>query len=257
MPSVGAHFQPQVAIAAQKSKGARLGLLPVELRYLLMIPANQLSTQVEYPDADGKPMAESDLARDYLIYATKVLEIYFHDNPEVYVSGNLFIYYEKGNPQAVVAPDVFVVFGVTKGKRRSYRTWEERNKIPSFVLEITSQITQKEDQEIKPNLYAALGVQEYFQYDPTGDYLNPQLQGSRLVSGNYQPITVTKQQNEQLSLTSEVLQLELKLQSGKLRFYDPAAGEMLLTHEEQVQRSRFLADKLRELGLDPETLEGN
>lgn len=224
----------------------------------MTVPTNQLSTQIEYPDTDGKPMAESDLARDYLIYATKVLEIYFHDNPEVYVSGNLFIYYEKGNPQAVVAPDVFVVFGVNKGKRRSYKTWEERNKIPSFILEITSQSTQKEDQESKPNLYAALGVHEYFQYDPTRDYLSPQLQGLRLVSGNYQPITATTQQNEELlSLTSEVLQLELQLRSGKLRFYDPAAGEMLLTHEEQVQRSRFLAAKLRELGLDPETLEDN
>ncbi|MBW4636878.1 MAG: Uma2 family endonuclease [Gloeocapsa sp. UFS-A4-WI-NPMV-4B04] len=220
----------------------------------MTVSPNQISTEFEYPDADGKPMAESDQAREYLTYTAKVLRIYFQDRLDVYVSGNLFIYYEKGNPRAVVAPDVFVVFGVNKGDRRSYKTWEEGNRAPDFVLEITSKSTQKEDQEIKPNIYAALGVREYFQYDPTGDYLNPQLQGSCLVEGNYQPIAATMLPNDVLSLSSEVLGLELRLQSGKLRFLDPATGEMLLTHEEQVQKAHSLAAKLRELGIDPDQL---
>lgn len=97
-------------------------------------------------------------------------------------------------------------------------------------------------------------MREYFQYEPTGDYLNPQLQGSCLVAGNYQPIVATTLQNDVLSLSSEVLKLELRLQSGELRFYDPATGEILLTHEEQVQRSRSLAAKLRELGVAPDPL---
>lgn len=165
----------------------------------------------------------------------------------------------------MVAPDVFVVFGVGNKDRRSYKIWEEGD-TPDFVLEITSKSTQKEDQETKPIIYAALGVREYFQYDPTGDYLNPRLQGSCLVEGNYQPITATTLPNDLLSVSSEVLRLELRLQSGELRFYDPATGEMLLTHEEQVQRartgkplgaSRSLAAKLKELGIDPDTLKAN
>ena len=60
--------------------------------------------------------------------------------------------------------------------------------------------------------------------------------------------------NDVLSLSSQVLGLELRLQSGQLRFLDSATGEMLLKHEEQVQRSHSLAAKLRELGLDPEKL---
>ncbi len=218
-----------------------------------MTSSNQLSTEIEYPDADGKPMAESDQACEYLIYGRNVLKSYFQDCSDVYVSGNLFIYYEQGNPRAVVAPDVFVVFGVKKGDRRSYKTWEEGN-TPDFVLEITSKSTQKEDQEIKPNIYAALGVREYFQYDPTSDYLYPQLQGSCLVAGNYQPITATTLPNNGCSLFSGVLGLELRLQNGELRFYDPAKSEILLTYEEQVQRSRSLAAKLRELGIDPDPM---
>lgn len=38
-----------------------------------------------------------------------------------YVAGNLFVYYEEGDPTQVVAPDVFVVKGVPRQKRRTYK----------------------------------------------------------------------------------------------------------------------------------------
>lgn len=62
------------------------------------------STRIEYPDEDGLPIAESDLQRDDLMNAVKGLGIYFQNRPDVYVSGNLFIYYEEGNPASVVSP---------------------------------------------------------------------------------------------------------------------------------------------------------
>lgn len=220
----------------------------------MTVSLNQLSTPIEYPDADGKPMAEGDVQCSYLTYARNVLRIYFQSRSDVYVAGNLFVYYEEGNPKAVVVPDVFVVFGVDQGDRRSYKTWEEGNRAPGFVLEITSKSTKTEDQETKPEIYAALGVQEYFQYDPTGDYLNPQLQGSRLVGGDYQLISATILPAEVLSFPSEVLGLELRFQAGELRFYNSVTGQALLTHEEEVQRSQRLAAKLRELNIDPDTL---
>ncbi|MEM8505937.1 MAG: Uma2 family endonuclease, partial [Cyanobacteria bacterium P01_D01_bin.1] len=58
-------------------------------------------------------MSESDATRDYLIYSVEVLRLYFQSRRQIYVSGNLFIYYEQGNPKAVVSPDVFVIFGVS------------------------------------------------------------------------------------------------------------------------------------------------
>jgi hypothetical protein len=67
-------------------------------------------SDIDYPDSDGLPMAESDFARNYLVYGVEALNFYFRDQPQVYVSGNLFIYYEKSNPKAVIAPDVFVIF---------------------------------------------------------------------------------------------------------------------------------------------------
>ena len=78
---------------------------------------------VDYPSSDGKPMAESDSQRIPLTYAVDRLRHYFRHHPDVYVSGNLLIYYDEDNPGARVAPDVFVVFaaaaaGVEVGERQ-------------------------------------------------------------------------------------------------------------------------------------------
>ena len=179
-----------------------------------------------------------------------------------------FIYYEQGNPESVVAPDVFVVFGVDNKDRRSYKTWEEQDKTPDFVLEITSKTTRTKDQGAKKGIYAFLGVREYFQYDPTGDYLNPQLQGLRLADGNYFPVA-TNTLPDGMSLLSEVLGLELQVKAGEMRFYDAATGQKLLSHEEEAaarqeaeaarqeaeEKSQRLAAKLRELNIDPDTIQ--
>ena len=211
------------------------------------------STQIEYPYTDGLPMAESDFQRQYLSYAVEVLRIYFQNHSNVYVSGNLFIYYEQGNPKAVVAPDVFVVFGVDKSDRFCYKVWENNDKAPDFVLEITSKATVSEDQGSKRGIYAFLGIREYFQYDPTGDYLDPQLKGLRLVDGNYLPLPATVLPDDSRSLTSEVLGLELRLQGGELRFYNPVTREVLLTHQEEKQ-ARQAAEQARQQAI-PRLLE--
>ena len=241
-----------------------------------------------YPESDGQPMTESDATRDYLLYSVEVLRLYFKSRRNVYVSGNLFVYYEEGNPKAAISPDVFVIFGVNHRKRRSYKSWEEGGKLPSFVMEITSRSTKRQDEVEKPQLYASLGVEEYFQYDPTADYLNPQLRGGRLVNGSYQPLLL--QSSVGVSYVhSEVLGLNLQLhapQSGliplpkELRFYDPETDTKLLSREEleqereiiQQERDTFqqerdmaqqerdaarqkaeqLTAKLRALGIDPD-----
>lgn len=201
----------------------------------MTISDNQLKTEIFYPVSDGLPMAESDPARDYLIYGVEALEIYFQQRQDVCVSGNLFIYYKQGVPSAVVAPDVFVVFGVEKKKRLSYKVWEEGGRLPSFILEITSRTTQENDEAEKPQKYAALGVEEYFQYDPTGDYLNPQLKGVRLVEGRYQQLPSNLLPDGSLSIYSQVLGLELRLINSDMRFYDPRTGKTLLSHQETEQ----------------------
>ena len=205
--------------------------------------------EIIYPDGDGQPMTESDPTRDYLIYGVEALGIYFQDCPDVYVSGNLFVYYKRGVPDAVVSPDVFVVFGVEKKKRRSFKAWEENGKLPSFVMEITSKTTQENDEVEKREKYARMGVSEYFQYDPTGDYLQPALKGARLVAGIYQPIPERLLPDGSVSIHSEVLGLDLQLLNGELRFYNPTTGEKLLTplETEWARQEAELAQQEAEL----------
>jgi hypothetical protein len=162
----------------------------------------------------------------------------------VYVSGNLFIYYEEGNPKAVVAPDVFVVFGAPKHDRATYRLWNEP-KAPDFVLEITSRSTRSEDQGPKRGTYAFLGVREYVQYDPTQDYLRPPLQGLRLVGENYEPLSYTTLSDGTVVLYSTVLGLELRLANRVLRFFDPTTGRYLLSYQE-AEQARQEAEQARQ-----------
>ncbi len=181
-------------------------------------------------------MAESDPARDYLIYGVEALKHYFNPRSDVYISGNLWLSYEQGVPDAVVCPDVFVVFGVENRPRRSYRVWEENNRIPDWILEVTSRSTHRTDERDKPLLYAQMGVREYFQYDPSGDYLNPPLRGRRLVEAEYEILTPEELEGGMLSIPSQVLGLELRvLTDGRLRFFDSVSGEYLRSPEESEQ----------------------
>jgi Uma2 family endonuclease len=197
-------------------------------------PVAYASRRVDYPSSDGLPLAENDFQRKPLIYAIEALTAYFQDRDDVYVSGNLFLYYEEGNPQAVVAPDVFVVLGAAKHDRPSYRLWQEP-KAPDFVLEITSRSTRSADQGTKRGLYAYLGIREYWQYDPTGDYLMPALHGLVLQEEHYVALPATTLADGTLSLSSTVLGLDVWLTQGQLRFFDPVTDAYLLTYQESEQ----------------------
>jgi Uma2 family endonuclease len=164
---------------------------------------------------------------EVLIYLREVLRDHFRDAPQVYVAGNMLLYYEEGNPAACVAPDVFVVQGVAKGERRTYRLWEE-GQPPTVVFEITSRGTRLEDLGTKRALYAMLGVREYFLYDPLGEYLQPPLQGYRLLEGEYQRMLP----GGEGELASQELGLELRVEEGRLRLVNPTTGARLLTPAE-------------------------
>jgi Uma2 family endonuclease len=181
-------------------------------------------------------MAESDPARDYLVYGVEALKGFFQGRLNVYVSGNMWLSYQEGDPSAVVCPDVFVVFGVENRPRRSYQVWKEGDKTPDWILEITSKSTLNVDEEEKPLIYKQLGVTEYFQYDPTGEYLKPQLKGQRLHQGRYRKIRPTRLSDGTLIFESEVLGLELRLlPDGRLRFFDPVKEEYLRSPQESEQ----------------------
>jgi Uma2 family endonuclease len=189
---------------------------------------------IEYPESDGKPVGETDVHRREILHTIETLERHFRDAPDIYVSGNLMFYYEEGNPSAVVSPDVFVVKGVRKGLRRTYKLWEE-GVAPCVVIEMTSRSTRLEDKGDKRALYALLGVREYFLFDPLGEYLKPPLQGFTLVDGEYAALPFESDGG----IISRELGLKLYRDETVLRLFDLASGR-------EVVRTEDLSDVLQQ-----------
>ena len=197
-------------------------------------------SQAHYPESDGKPMGETDEHRQEMVRHIELLEDFFQGQ-QVYVSGDLLVYYEQGNPKKYVVPDAFVAKGVAPKKRRVYKTWVE-GKAPDVVVETTSRKTRRKDTVEKPGLYARLGVKEYFLFDPDLEYLDPPLQGYRLVGPTYERIAA----DPMGGLTSQELGLRLCLGEGVLQFYRLGTNGMsdrLLTREERAERETERADR--------------
>ena len=197
------------------------------------------SETIDYPDSDGLPMAENESQYWPLVYAGPALDRYYQARDDVYVVGNLLMYYQEGDPGKSVAPDLMVVLGAPKHVRSSYRLWEEP-KAPDFVLEIASESTYRVDRGEKRETYAGLGVSEYWQVDPVGACLQPPLQGFRLIEGQYEPTPNAERPDGTLTARSEALGLELHLNPEApvreaLRFYDPVRGEPLRSLREEAQ----------------------
>ncbi|HET6880632.1 MAG TPA: Uma2 family endonuclease [Pirellulales bacterium] len=202
--------------------------------------------EIEYPTGDGRPVAETPLHFMNLKTAVETLDRHFKREPLVYVWGNMFVYYEKGNRHKHVSPDVFVALDVPKDKpREAYLIWEEGHGL-DLVVELTSKSTREEDLDDKMSIYQdEIVVPEYFLFDPKGEYLDPPLQGHRLREGKYFPIEMVNGR-----LPSEVLGLHLQRDGEWLRFYNPATGHWLPTSEEllleaQAERERAEAERER------------
>lgn len=181
-------------------------------------------TQIFYPSSDGEPVAETYIHFYALLVTLEVLRQYL-EGRQATVLGNQFLYYAQGFPKLRVAPDVMVIFDVAPGGRDNYKTWEE-GQVPSVIFEMTSKGTQNQDQYFKKTLYEQLGVQEYWLFDPKGEWIKQQLQGYRLRGEQYEPITDGR---------SEPLQLRLEIDGQLLAFYREDTGKKLLIPGELAQ----------------------
>ncbi len=218
--------------------------------------------KVVYPESDGKPMADNTLQARYIVYIYDALEGMFRDDPNVFVAADLLWYPVEGEPEIRVAPDVMVVFGRPKGDRRSYLQWREDNIPPQVVFEVWSPSNTLRDFVDKLNFYERYGVEEFYLYDPdAGRFEGWIRQGDKLV-----PIDNTQ------GWVSPRLGVKFVLEGKDLVLYS-ANGERILTYpelrrqfvelrkqvelerqraEQERRRAERLAQRLRELGIEPE-----
>ena len=158
------------------------------------------------------------------------------------------------------APDLFVSFNASQesiDKRNGY-VISEQGKPPDFVLEIASYASGNLDATVKRAAYAALGIPEYWRFDPTGEYNGEYLAGDRLVDGCYQPIAIEQLGAELRQGYSHVLDVHLQwhkvnshpYRKGRLDFYDARLDRRLSTMTAELadlyrERARRLAAEAR------------
>ena len=203
-----------------------------------------------YPETDGIPLPDgryqAPLYREIVSTLAAYLTLL---HPNVEVSGNTFIYYEMNNPQRSVSPDCYVSFGVDVDAildQNSYLIWRV-GKPPDFALEIASESTARYDETGKRELYARIGVGEYWRFDETGGrfYRRP-LVGERLVDGEYRELPLRQEPDGTIWGRSPALGLDLAWVNGRLRFYDPSAGVWLRNYEEERERADAAETRVEE-----------
>ncbi len=207
----------------------------------MIAPSKSLiPTDVFYPSEDGEPLAETSVHVDAIIATVAPLRHYLRDQGIVLT--NQFLYYVQGFPKFRVAPDVMVIFGVAPGPRDNYKIWQE-GRVPAIIFEITSKSTEEKDKTIKKDLYEGLEVQEYWLFDPKGEWIQEQLRGYRLGEAGYELVSSNR---------SEVLGLQLQVEGPLLSFYLETTGEKLLAPDElaaalrQEILNRLQAEELAE-----------
>ena len=184
-----------------------------------------------HPESDSAAV-ESDTHEKLRAYAVGALRVRHAARPGFYAAADMGLLFERGNPAAVMAPDLLVAFGAGARPRSSYKLWREP--VPDLVLELLSPKTWRRDVGAKPGLYEALGVREFWLFDPLGK-LPRAVNGWRLDAGGaYAPVPALPDGG----CRSAVLGLDLVARGAGFRFRDPATGELLPDHAETAAALR-------------------
>jgi Uma2 family endonuclease len=238
---------------------------------MVATPSASNITEIFYPSSDGEPLAETSVHVDAIVNAVVVLRQHLAQQQAI-VLADQFLYYAQGFPKLRVAPDIMVIFDVPLGPRDNYKTWEEGS-VPAVIFEITSEGTRNQDQTYKKTLYEQLEVQEYWLFDPKGEWIAEQLSGYRLKGEQYEPI---------IDGCCEPLKLRLHVEDTLIGFYRQDTGEKLLAPDELIAALRQetqarqnleqqlaqerqakesaqnqvdrLAERLRSMGINPEEI---
>ena len=197
------------------------------------------TADIIYPETDGMPLPDGEYQAPLYIRIVGILRTFFRHIKGARVNGDTFIYYVQGEPRRFFSPDCYVVLGLTDEaiesieRNNTYLLWEV-GKPPDFILEIGSPSTGGEDTGRKRDLYAEIGVGEYWRYDGTGgDFYGEGLVGERLVDGEYQRFDMRSEDDGSIWSHSDALNLDLWWMDGELRFWDPVGEQWLLSHEEE------------------------
>ncbi|UFP96178.1 Uma2 family endonuclease [Gloeobacter morelensis] len=237
-----------------------------------------------YPDSDGRPMADNTEQFRWIVYIKEGLEWLFAGAPNVFVAGDLLWYPAEGNPRLCQAPDALVAFGRPKGKRGSYRQWQEAGVPPQVVFEVLSPGNGVSEMTRKFQFYQRHGVEEYYIYDPEGGtldgfvregaallgidpiqgWVSPRL-GVRFELGErgelclWRPDGMPFESYAEIAARAEHAEQRAEQERQRAEHAEQRAEQEQQRAEQERQRAEHaeqqtqrLAQRLRELGIDPQ-----
>ncbi len=204
-------------------------------------PSSRSEEEIIYPEQREDDMGETSIHINLIADFLKILRLFFKEREDVFLSGNMNLYYDEGNPNKWYAPDLLVAFGVPNHERSSYQVWKEKV-FPQVIIEIASERTWKTDVSEKLEIYSVLGAEEYYILDPTFNYLPaPMLafhrQGERLLAV---PVNSEK-------IFSPRLGLEIVRAENTFRLFNPQVNEFLRTLEEAESELERLKAEIEQL----------
>jgi Uma2 family endonuclease len=216
------------------------------------------TNEIVYPDSDGQPMADNTKQFQWITVIKTNLDWLFRDEELVFVAGDLLWYPVEGNPKYRVAPDVMVVFGRPKGDRGSYQQWLEDDLAPQVVFEILSPSNTEGEMERKLQIYARCGVEEYYIYDPDRSILKGYQHDNDFYLDRIEEMNGWISPRLGIQFHSDGEEFHITHPDGRVfETFDRVATErdLLLVDKQQLEIANQKRDaKLRELGIDPDTL---
>ena len=222
-----------------------------------MVSYLDIDDDLLFPDSDGQPMADNTEQYEWIVKIKENLEIIFADDPKVFIAGDLLWYPLRSTLVSPVAPDVMVAFGRPKGRRGSYRQWQEENIAPQVVFEILSPSNSLEEMERKLLFYQRYGVEEYYLYDPDSHNFQGWLRQEGLLSSIPE---IKGWVSPRLSIRFDLREDGLEIYSldgqkflTSLELSQKAEQASLQLEQERLKAER-LAEYIRSLGINPDTL---
>lgn len=201
-------YMPDPKAIAKQAAGAAAERIPPSV-----------AESVHYPDSDGHFLPDNPLQAHAVMNVRFGLQHHFDKVDNVVLEGDMFIYYEEGNPAVSIAPDVYVVLDHDLGDRLVYKFWEE-GKPPDFALEVISPSSVVRNATEKRDLYARLRIGEYFLFQPDPRKRGQRLVGYRLWGTSYAEVPT----DPDGAVHSTALGVSLRVEGANLRLRSLATG---------------------------------
>ncbi|MGB0564231.1 MAG: Uma2 family endonuclease [Spirulinaceae cyanobacterium] len=241
-----------------------------------------------------EPPLESTLHLNQLILLLNCLNWLWQDRDDYFAAGNLTVFYSANQSKSedFRGPDFFVVLGTEKRPRRSWTVWEENGQYPHVIVELLSDSTAKTDRGLKKNIYQnTFRTPEYFWFDPetlefqgfcliSGRYdpVQPTAQGwlwsqqlklylgvqdrqlrfftaaGELVPTPEEAAAAERQRAETQQQLAAAQQQRAETQQQRADTEQQRAETQQQRADTAEQQNAKLVEKLRALGVDPDTL---